>query len=75
MLVALDMEIASPYQTTGLKEERKPGDADQYESPEGANDEPIYYEYETSGMTNEMPEADDIPDLDQYLNAEVLLLE
>ena len=56
-----------------IKRRRKPGDADQYEAPEVASDEPQYYEEETSGKAHEMPEADDIPDLDQYLNAEVLL--
>ena len=49
-----------------IKRRRKPGDADQYEASEVANDGPIYYENETSGKAHEMPEAYYITDLDQY---------
>ena len=55
----------------------KPNDPEQYEDPERKPEEDTatttYYEDEESRQVHEMPEIDDIPDLDLYLNAEVLL--
>ena len=57
-----------------IKRRRKPGDVDQQENAEDeVNVQPTFYEDETTGKAHEMPEADDIPDLDKYHNVEVLL--
>ena len=62
-----------------IKRRRKPGDPEQNDDPNEANaNEELkptsdFYEDEVSNNKSEMPDADNIPDLDQYLHAEVLL--
>ena len=60
-----------------IKRRRKHNDPEQFEDPEHQqqqeNPTTSYYEDEESGEAHQMPEIDDIPDLDLYLNAEVLL--
>ena len=62
-----------------IKRRRKPGDPEQYddsdkeEEPEEVKPTSEFYESESSEDNHEMPDVDTIPDLDQYLNAEVLL--
>ena len=56
-----------------IKRRKKPSDIDQYQAPADNNEEPMYYEDEKSGKAHALPEADEIPDLDQFINAEVLL--
>ena len=62
-----------------MRRRRKPSDEEQPEDPLYEVEEIItdksfkIYEDDTNGKAHEMPEVDDIPDLDLYLNAEVLL--
>ena len=62
---------------TWVQHRKKPDDPDQIDGPEyiEPNEQPIstYYEDDKVGKAHEQPEVDDIPDLDLYLNAEVLL--
>ena len=64
-----------------VKRRRKPGDPIQHNDPnfidesEESNSQPtnMFYEDDTTGEAHEQPDVDSIPDLDLFLNAEVLL--
>ena len=66
-----------------VKRRKKPGDPEQYDDPEPMVEDPrtsvtsadelVYYEDDTTGKAHEMPDADDFPDFDMFINAEVLL--
>ena len=62
---------------TWIKRRRKRDDPEQHDDPNYVPpiEQPAstYYEDEETGKAHEQPEVDDIPDLDLYLNAEVLL--
>ena len=56
-----------------VKRWRKPGDPDQYKDPEDHNPAEVPYSDDVKGKAHTLPEANIIPDLDLYINAEVLL--
>ena len=60
-----------------VKRRNKPGDPDKFYdtgvSEEDNQPSQVTYEDYAVGKVNHQPEADDIPDMDLYLNAEVIL--
>ena len=57
-----------------VKRRCKPGDPDQHEDPDDHNPAEEPYSDDENGKAHTLPEANSIPDLDLYINAEVLLL-